>query len=294
MKILLVILFLFFGTNFISYCQKDSDFNEIWTIAEIGMGKYHENITYSTIHDTIINLNVYKAIYQTNDSIFSFTNSEYYCAYRIVDKQWYFIPKGEVDEYLLYDFNLKVNDTVYIDNPWVNNGLTELIALEIDSINLNEAYHKKVSIGYYDGYSKDPHILEYWIEGIGCSNGLFYSGFTFFDLGFQLLCYHKNGELVYLNSPDNSCGYLTTGLSKELPVDRINIYPNPAKNILNIENNNRITQLEVFDILGCKIDVVHINLKKGLIKIDINNYPKYFMLRIITKDFQTIQKIVRE
>lgn len=293
MKNVTIIFILFFLVKINCNSQNTSDSYEIWTIASISMGQYYENNTYSTLHDTTINLKTYKAIYQSKDSTFNITNSEYFCAYGIIDRKWYFIPEGQTDEYLLYDFNLAIEDTVCINNPWIN-GLTELILFEIDSIQLNEIYYKRFAMGYYDKPSNEPHILEYWIDSIGCSNGLFYSGLTTVDIGYQLLCYHKNDNLLYLNSPDNSCGYLTTGLNQEIIIPEINIYPNPAGNILIIENNNEIKRLAIYDISGRIIDVLHIETTENLIKLDISRYPKCFLISVVGSNFSTTKKIIKE
>lgn len=293
MKISPIILLLLSVLQFNCYSQETSDANRVWTIASIGMGNYFENKTYSTLNDTIINSKNYKAIYQSNDSLFNIYDSEYFCSYRTDNQKWYFVPKGQNDEYLLYDFNLEVNDTVLINNPWAI-GETELIAVEIDSIKLNEVYHKRIAIMYKHLPSSNPYILEHWIEGFGCTNGLFYSGFTFMDIGYQLLCYHENNVLIYLNSPNNFCGYITTGLSQNAVNKKINIYPNPACDVLYIENNIEINRVDIFDISGKKIDGFEIRTVENPIKMDINNYPKYFLVKIIGTDFITVRKIIKE
>ena len=271
-----------------------SDTSMLWTIAKIEMGNYVDNSSYSTIGDTMINSTNYTTIYHTKDSIFEITNSEYFCAFREFEQKWYFVPKGQATEFLMYDFSLNINDTVVINNPWVA-GEIELIAFDIEIISLNGVDYKKLSIGYYDSPSSEPHILEYWIEGIGCTHGLFYSGLTFMDLGFQLLCYHENEEIIYLNSPDNTCGYIkTTELSQINASKEILLYPNPATDIINIENNGGIESINILSVTGKILDVININSAENLLTININSYPDFFIIKIIGDDFVGINKVLNK
>lgn len=293
MRSILILIFLVLINK--QYCigQDSADRNETWTIASIGMGNYIENKTYSTLQDTIINLDTFKTIYRTNDSIFNIDDSEYYCSYRIENRKWYFIPKGKNDEFLLYDFNLGVGDTVLINNPWFI-GEKELIAFEIDSINLNDSYHKRIAIGYYHEPSGNPFIIEHWIERLGSTKGLFYSGFTTMDAGYQLLCYHQNNNLIYLNSPSNSCGFITTGLNQKNVDKEIKTYPNPASNTLYIENKMGFNKATIFDISGKTIDALTFDKKENLLKMNITDYPKFFLIKLIGDDFVTVKKIIKK
>ncbi len=294
MKHLPVLIILIVLTKLNCYGVQKSETNMLWIIAQIEMGHYVENSSYLTIGDTTINSTTYKTIYETKDSIFDNLTSEYYCAFREFEQKWYFVPKGQTAEFLMYDFSLNINDTVVINNPWFGEEI-ELIAFDIEIISLNEVNYKKLSIGYYDSPSGEPYILEEWIEGIGSTNGLFYSGLTIMDLGFQLLCYHENEELIYINSPDNTCGYIKiTGLNQINVSKEIVLYPNPAKEIINIENNGGIESINIISITGKILDIININTTDNLLTLNINLYPNYFLIKIIGDDFVEIKKVLKE
>lgn len=214
------------------------------------MGNYIQNNTFSIVDDTIINTISYFLIYQTNDSIFDSLNSKYFCAVREESNKWYFIKNNDTHEYMLYDFNVLVGDTVSVYNPWTEIE-KELIVFEKDSIQLLDKYHKTFNLGRYDPPSGEPFVIDKWIEGIGSIKGLRYSGYFVFDHGYQLLCFHSQNSLIYLNSPDNSCGFIKVGTSK-IKNKTISVFPNPFNEVLLVETDNEFLA-EIFSLTGEKL-----------------------------------------
>jgi len=212
------------------------------------MGSYTNNATYSIEGDTVINEITYKAIYTTPDSIFDATASEYHSAVRDSANRWLFVPGDESEEYLLYDFNINEGDTIEINNPW-EDGLRTLIAFNVDSVELSDGYYKRIGVGIYDPPSGQPHIIDQWIEGIGSTNGLFYSGWYIMDLGYQLLCFHRNDTLVYLHSPDGTCGYILVGSDERNSSLKVEVFPNPVTNVLTIKSSFDCA-VRIYDING--------------------------------------------
>jgi hypothetical protein len=70
----------------------------------------------------------------------------------------------------------------------------------------------------------------------------------------------------------------------------INIYPNPAKNILNIETAMLITEIEIYSILGKKL------LQTNSKTIDVSKLPKgLYVIKIISsKEIETIKRFVKQ
>ena len=234
-----------------SYGQSLPDSSGIWTIATISMGSYMSNASYAIMGDTVIDEITFKAIYVTPDSIFDPAASIYHSAVRDSANHWLFIPRDETEEYLLYDFSLEVGDTVQINNPW-EDGLKTLIAFDVDSVELADGYYKRIGVGIYDPPSGQPHVIDQWIEGVGSVNGLFYSAWYIMDAGYQLLCFHSNDTLVYLNSPDGTCGYIFVGVIDQVSSSTIKIYPNPFTNVLNIESSVDF-MVRIYDASGIEI-----------------------------------------
>ena len=233
-----------------SFCQSLPDTSATWTVASIGWGSYFANKTYSINGDTTINSSIYKSIYVTNDSIFNPLESNYFCAVRELNSKWLFVPADSTKEFMLYDFDVKKGDTVIINNPWVE-GEMELNVFNVDSIELNDTYYKRIDLGFYLSQNRF-YISDHWIKGIGSTQGLHLSGLRMVDAGYQLLCFHRNDTLIYLDSPDGTCGYLSTGIKTNSIFSDIKLCPNPLLNQLNVISNHDLV-VEIYDSSGKKI-----------------------------------------
>ena len=69
----------------------------------------------------------------------------------------------------------------------------------------------------------------------------------------------------------------------------VKVYPNPAKNIVNIsiENTDLINaQVSIHSIIGNRMTVEIDAIKKGLFRADIENLPNGFYL-VVVKDLDT-------
>ena len=122
---------------------------------------------YTLYGDTIIFSMTYKKIFV--DSNYSGTLREY-------SKIIYFIPDTSSTEYLLYNFNLTVGDTII--HPFggavcTNDTLTVAV---VDSILLSDGYHKQ--------FWFNPTC--YWIEGIG-------------SIGYLLAPFFDSSQKIKLN-----------------------------------------------------------------------------------------------
>ena len=251
MRNILIFFLIIFLVKTNSFCQSLPDTSATWTIASIGWGSYFANETFEITGDTTINSNIYKSVYTTKDSIYNPLISNYFCAMRELNNKWYFIPADSTKEFMLYDFDVKTGDTVSINNPWAF-GEIELIVFDIDSLELNDKYYKNIALGFIDSYSGRPYVFDQWIEGIGSTQGFCFSGLNMVDMGYQLLCFHRNDSLIYLNSPDSTCGYLSTGIKTNSIISDFKLSPNPVLNQLNIISNHDLV-VEIYDSSGKKI-----------------------------------------
>lgn len=115
----------------------------------------------------------------------------YYGAIREASKQ-IFIKRTVSPEYLAYDFNLSVGDTV----PPPDNGMgyeSTRIINTIDSVMVNGAYRKRYTV------ASGTEI----IEGIGASSGLFNTVTDFFNCFAMMHCYKENGNPHYFTTQCN-------------------------------------------------------------------------------------------
>ena len=195
-------------------------------------------------------------------------------------KVWY---KRIVDEneVLLYDFSLVAGDSLKI-------GFDTLDYYYVDSVTtciINGNQRRKYWISDYDWQ-------ETWIEGIGSNRGIINSASATIVGGWSwLLCVSDSGELIYSNPNFESC-YLVDGID-ELEDPVFHIYPNPAKNLLNINNsrNNEIESILLINVSG-KI-IKRFDSRKTRLDISDINSGLYF-LRVFYKNGEWTTKIIIE
>ncbi len=165
----------------------------------------------------------------------------------------FFVPSGEIAEQLLYDFNLKLHDTLsasYLYNPgWY--GQDNFIRIEsIDSVLVGAIYHMRFGLAIM--YNLQD-VYAYLIEGVGSSSGLFGSLFSLwppFEFGSMLECFSVNGQPALTGDP-TSC-LLVTSIAKANPSEPYSLFPNPIseKASIRLPANTMQLDLLVTDMSG--------------------------------------------
>ena len=191
--------------------------------------------------DTLINSKTYHKIYFRNNSYRFF-----YGGYREENKRIYFYKQQYGYEYLLYDFNITVGDTVSVDcNLGADTMFYKLIVESVDSVLLPDAKYRR-EINLYGGVK--------WIEGIGSTFGLLSPGFscTTCICGSQLVCFRQNDSLFYLNESMVPC-FSFNSVDEVINIPQpSNISPNPFTTSAQItfpQSCHHIS-LAVYDIQG--------------------------------------------
>ena len=132
------------------------------------------------------------------------------CMVREENNKVYVIGNVDSTERLLYDFTLKVNDTV---NTYYNYDTYTSWVSSIDSTQLYGIWYK---VWHFDGtdsntYTNKASIYQYnVIEGIGCTNGVYYPAapYDYSAYSDQLLCFTNNmGYNTGFSNPVLSYGY---------------------------------------------------------------------------------------
>jgi len=162
---------------------------------------------------------------------------------------YYISPSGTVENYL-YNFNLNVGDTLLSNILTPSN---QTMITRIDSILISGNYRKQFYVSVVDtNLWQWPENFEYasYIEGIGSTNGLVWTLRPYFERSGSLWALKHNGVLEFTDSISNGCE--VTGLEEiQQSLDRVNVYPNPTKNVLSIQTSfNGDLQLEIVDITG--------------------------------------------
>jgi hypothetical protein len=139
-------------------------------------------------------------------------------------QQCYF-QNMESQEGLIYDFSSGIGDTVNVWNTYAQFYFpVSAKVIDKDSILLGNVFRSRLKIDILDfGWT------EYWIEGIGSTKGLLYSGFVQTGIAYELLCFFENNELVFHNQYFENCYYGITGFMNKINwKNELNIWPNPV------------------------------------------------------------------
>ncbi|MCR5645644.1 MAG: hypothetical protein K6F96_04540 [Bacteroidales bacterium] len=218
------ILLLFFLTlsvmanaqDFMPLIKENAEWNIVWkATSQWTWLRITEN--FQLEGDTMVDDMLYKKVMRkiSSEAPYWHGSTEVYSLYGLIREE----PEGKVfyhpiDQdtvYLLYDFGLNVGDTASMHWCQLPNPSNEVI-IRIDSINTQYIAGTERRVYYVSSKSVIPNAewrwLNTWIEGIGATEGLLYSchiteagGITLHEL----LCYHENGDLMYINPDYNTC-----------------------------------------------------------------------------------------
>jgi hypothetical protein len=193
----------------------------------------------------------------------------------------FFIQDGMTDEQLLYDFSLRVGDT--IKGFLFPNGPNGITVYSIDSILLDSIYHRRINSGAIQ-----------LIEGVGSTQGLI-EPLTYDPLGW-LICFNKNGETVYYNNiPHDSCNIVNGIELHEQQQSRLTLYPNPSTDQITIETSSTPTnsQLSIMNLNGQEILTCQITESKTT--IDISTLPSgVYFVRLTNDKTVEVGKFVKQ
>ncbi len=179
---------------------------------------------YTGVDSIIDNIN-YTKIYREgiaylSDTIIYGTSFEGLIREDTAGKKIYFLDYGSSIELLIYDFDVKVGDTV---NTFL---ASNLVVSSIDSMLLGNEYHRKINFE-----NSFPHPI-FVVEGMGSNGGLLatlYDGFGF-ETTEVLKCFQINDTTIY---EDTSYNFTTCELDfpdhiYELSVSKLSVFPNPV------------------------------------------------------------------
>jgi hypothetical protein len=266
---------------------------------------YDEKIAY--VQDSIINGIAYKmlgeySVHGTNP-IFSNPNGQYYFL-REDNKRVYAFYNYHgmpLDEYMLYDFNLQIGDSIELPDIYIGNQIPalKLKVINKDSINTQNGYRNSITLkyicpqffnpDYYYTFNNDSTIT--WIEGMGSHMGLLYNTIQEETQGFEVfidnsyLCFQLN-DSIYYGGP---CYYYTTDRDNTKP-SNISIYPNPTDNNINLQLPQNLTKgfIQLYNATGGLVGTYPISKQ-----IDVSALPNgIYYLRLQSEGAVYSQKVV--
>jgi hypothetical protein len=183
-------------------------------------------------------------------------------------------------EYLLYDFNWEVGDTViFYDNLHEHLDSSNYIS-SIDSILIDTTYRKRFAVSRFElNDSLNDFEHTHIIEGIGSTRGLLGNYWSAFPAelsgyGINLTCFSQNGKILYPQIDMGECE-IVTSTSIPVPQNFLTIYPNPSTNYLNVCPSGYVTELKVLNMLGQVLLWNNYSGQKNEnIQLDVSHLPK--------------------
>jgi hypothetical protein len=197
---------------------------------------------------------------------------DFYMRYDSINDIEYFL-NGPFER-VLYNYSYSIGDTL-------ENSSVPFILTSIDSIQLEDLSYRKRFL-FKDAFN-DSII---WIKGIGNLGGPI-RPVGIYGINF-ILCYQENQNFLYQYQdlvPVQCDNYVPVNEIHES--SNINIFPNPFKDILNINSLEKIEQVEVYDVTGHKILIVSPKDQNLLIDLSKFNDGTY-ILKIIQKNDKII------
>lgn len=207
---------------------------------------------------------------------------------REIDKKWY--EKRENEDRLILDFNYGIGDTIHYD--WYYDEY--YIVQDIEEFEIAGQRRKKFIIPL-------RNFRQFYIyEGIGSSRGFLY---PFVDASFEgyriLACYNYQGETFIVDSRAENCEVqILSEVKESLKELNVLIYPNPVKDVLNIEMNGEGGEhrIGIFDLNGKKQleDILFEVTNTKTFQVNISGLPKgIYILKIGNRLKGLTKKIVK-
>jgi hypothetical protein len=230
--------------------------------------------------DTVINDTAYKKLYFTTDSTLQ-NDAGYFCGLRedTLSGEVYF-NYPYLGDCLLYKFGMDIEETAVVTSLACES--INMIVADVDTItDLMGIERRRMRMeGWFDSY------VEYWIEGIGSTLGLLTAGNTYCvaDFNQDLLCFNKQGQLIYMNPMYTECHVTMINL-RELEAEKnaVKICPNPVTTSSKILINKEIhvIRMEIYNSRGLLIsehDPAILKIHRGVL------VPGLYVLKVITKN----------
>lgn len=200
----------------------------------------------------------------------------------IPNKKVYYIPPMSSIEYLLYDFNMDVGDSV---QGYIASYIELDTVLSIDSVLVGNNFRKR-------WYINDWYEI-YYIEGIGSTYGLLENspGYSTDADGYSIDCFMQNELTLY---PDTNlfCQLITAIEVIEDISDRVQVFPNPSKGsfFIKFDQPKDIQSLQISDLVGNIVFQKEITDQN---QINTENLPAgFYLLTIIDSNNSKANKIL--
>lgn len=266
-------------------CQNFISESKQWNVKNYFWGDIITEI-FKIEGDTLINSVNYQKVWQSYDS--TLVDWWLMACIREESHTVYILNYNE-DERVLYDFNLVTGDTANIANYFCED--MQIVIHDVDTVNYLDVDRKR--------WALDNEGYEYWLEGIGSTNGILYSNFfhCIFDVWFELLCFSDNDTLLYIKEGEDDCFQFHVGIDEWLDDSQLTIYPSPASTQINIKLPAAIPPensiLTIYNIHGQQITRRQMTERQTMVDVSGMSQGVYFV-RVVSDNGVMVGKFVKQ
>jgi hypothetical protein len=273
------------GNNF----PQKADLYKCYFLADTVIG----NMSYHTFYHHRIRYDV-----NNGNNILHSDSNNYIGAMRTERKSYYFIPKGNLEERLIYDFNLSINDTVplgFYPAPASYKIIDDTSTITLNDGTTRVHFRAKIldSLGNFVSFC-------FYDEGVGDTKSLVHPDLyavQSYDGGFERLTYCENGELLYSLpglywEPGNDCDFTVSIKQWALGSNNnLIVTPNPffgnsfSFKLKTLDNLTKEYSLRIYNNIGKEVFSNKIPLQSNRHQsLDINLSPGMYLLVLTDGD----------
>ncbi len=268
--LLLLILFQLAGYSQITY-QHYLNSSVQWT-REFSAPYYGLLQNFSIIGDTTINAtkywNVHEKYRANNNGAITYGERDYMGLREDSLKHFYIFVYGYSSDSLWYNFNLQPTDSF-----WGQSITT------IDTVNFDGEMRQR--------FTNANHFQ--LVEGIGVMDRS-----TSINITDHTLCFFKDTATYQLFSGFTYCGIISGIEESNNDVSRLNLYPNPAKNIIHIALPDDFAEEAELILQNSLGEVMQHKKVNRNFETDISNYPNgIYYLKLSTGNKTAVAKILK-
>lgn len=277
-------------TAFVKYCSGSNPYN--------GTEEYTRSVKFSG--DTLINSLHYRKVFS---SLEEYPENWDFLGYvrETENEELLFTTDTSNQEYLFFDFNVNINDTV--SYYWLSEGLDgsksiifdKSIVKSIDTVFIAGENRKRIGIG-------EDAISDYWVKGLGnIKHGMLLMSLDYMNAtDIFLTCIYQSDTIIYHNDKSSNCYYYSECEGNNIVENKDNkqitsVFPNPVTetSTLKISSNYNNNTIELYDNQGKIIITTNIDKEYLIDRQDFKSGIYFYVIKhkenIIGKGKFTIQ-----
>jgi hypothetical protein len=186
-------------------------------------------------------------------------------------------------EEVYYNFHLQVGDTF----TFPQSSMMPYLDVIVDSVTTEFIFGQTRKVIKFDFLNME------WIEGVGSTTGLLYDDVWYWDCNQYLNCFY-DGIDTYLGEGFDTCQIYngTIGINTHSESLKIDLYPNPAKDLLNISSIKNVNSIIIFNSFGLLVKQID---NKNMTKINVKDLTSglyFFQIQLDDKSVLTKKVIV--